>query len=212
MMAVVLSFIALLAYFCGSISTPILDSHLVFHTNLLKYSRDNLGLTRFEKRFGKKGYLYIFLTEAIKTAVPILIGWLLMLIFDHGDIGRALALFCVVLGTNFPIMYEFKGEHSLIAVTVGLWFISGSVAIVWIVVFLACYFISHYISLSCVISALFMCLITAMMIDEVLVQRLMYLTALLIIIEYRKNVVGILKGTESKFRYRKDAIAIFDDL
>ena len=202
---------AIIAYSFGSLSTPILSSHIYFHENVLNYSRDNAGITRFLKRHGRKGVGVIVLIEALKVIIPVLLGSLLLLIVDRADIGAAFALFCVVLGTNFPILYRFHGEHSLLAMAIGSFFVSSEVAFAGIVVFAAVYLFSRYISLSALLSVLMMFLVSVMSVDDSVVRTVYALTCLLVVIEYRKNILRLVKRKEKKFRYEEDVTYMFDD-
>ena len=202
---------AIIAYSFGSLSTPILSSHIYFHENVLNYSRDNAGITRFLKRHGRKGVGVIVLIEALKVIIPVLLGSLLLLIVDRADIGAAFALFCVVLGTNFPILYRFHGDHSLLAMAIGSFFVSSEVAFAGIVVFAAVYLFSRYISLSALLSVLMMFLVSVMSVDDSVVRTVYALTCLLVVIEYRKNILRLVKRKEKKFRYEEDVTYMFDD-
>ena len=202
---------AIIAYSFGSLSTPILSSHIFFHENVLNYSRDNAGITRFLKRHGRKGVGVVVLIEALKVIIPVLLGSLLLLIVDRADIGAAFALFCVVLGTNFPILYRFHGEHSLLAMAIGSFFVSSEVAFAGIVVFAAVYLFSRYISLSALLSVLMMFLVSVMSVDDSVVRTVYALTCLLVVIEYRKNILRLVKRKEKKFRYEEDVTYMFDD-
>lgn len=211
MTALLLAVTALIAYSFGSLSTPILSSHLYFHENILRYSRDNVGITRFLKRHGWRGIAVIGIMEAVKVIIPVLIGGLLLLIVDHSEVGYAFALFCVVLGTDFPILYNYRGEHSLIAVLVGSFFVSSEVAIAGIVVFVVAYVVSRYVSLSAIAATLVMCLVAIMSVDDSLVRNVYLLTGLLVVVEYRANISRLLHGKEKKFRYKEDVSYMFDD-
>ena len=149
--------------------------------------------------------------EAIKVIVPVLLGSLLMLIVDQSKIGSAFALFCVVLGTNFPILYRFHGEHSLLAVAVGTFFVSGEVAFAGIIVFVVVYIFSRYISLSALGAMLVMCLVAIMSVDDTIVRNIYLLTGLLVFVEYRRSIPRLIKGKEKKFRYKEDVTYMFDD-
>ena len=208
MTPLLLAVTAIIAYSFGSLSTPILSSHIYFHENVLNYSRDNAGITRFLKRHGWKG---VGVIEAIKVVVPVLLGSLLMLIVDQSKIGSAFALFCVVLGTNFPILYRFHGEHSLLAVAVGTFFVSGEVAFAGIIVFIVVYIFSRYVSLSALGAMLVMCLVAIMSVDDTIVRNIYLLTGLLVFVEYRRSIPRLIKGKEKKFRYKEDVTYMFDD-
>ncbi len=211
MTPILLAVTALIAYSFGSLSTPILSSHIYFHENILNYSRDNAGITRFLKRHGWKGVGVIVLIEALKVIIPVLLGSLLLLIVDQSSVGSAFALFCVVLGTNFPILYRFHGEHSLLAVAIGTFFVSGEVAFAGIIVFAVMYLVSRYISLSSLLAMAVMCLVSVMSVDDTIVRNIYLLTGLLVLIEYRGNLSRLIKHKEKKFRYKEDVTYMFDD-
>lgn len=211
MTPLLLAVTALIAYSFGSLSTPILSSHIYFHENILNYSRDNAGITRFLKRHGWKGVGVIVLIEALKVIIPVLMGSLLLLIVDKSAVGSAFALFCVVLGTNFPILYRFHGEHSLLAVAIGTFFVSGEVAFAGIIVFVVVYIVSRYISLSSILAMVVMCLVSIMSVDDTIVRNIYLLTGLLVLIEYRGSIFRFIKHKEKKFRYKEDVTYMFDD-
>ncbi len=212
MIALLLSLTAIIAYFCGSVSTVNLTSNLYYHCNIrADYPFDNEGITRFIKHFGKKGLAVMFGTEIVKTVIPLLIGGLLLNIVDHADVGYAFAMFCMTLGTVFPIMYRFKGEKCLIVVAVSAFFIGSAVGLFAVIVFAAVYFVTRYVSLATMCSALAMCLITVVAVDTKPIQYLVLLTAALVFIENRHSIVRLLKGTEPKFKYKKDISYMFDE-
>lgn len=211
MTPLLLAVTALIAYSFGSLSTPILSSHIYFHENILNYSRDNAGITRFLKRHGWKGVGVIVLIEALKVIIPVLLGSLLLLIVDRSAVGSAFALFCVVLGTNFPILYRFHGEHSLLAVAIGTFFVSSEVAFAGIIVFVIVYLISRYISLSSLTAMAAMCLVSVMSVDDTIVRNIYLLTGLLVLIEYRGSISRLIKHKEKKFHYKEDVTYMFDD-
>ena len=211
MTPLLLAVTALIAYSFGSLSTPILSSHIYFHENILNYSRDNAGITRFLKRHGWKGVGVIVLIEALKVIIPVLLGSLLLLIVDRSAVGSAFALFCVMLGTNFPILYRFHGEHSLLAVAIGTFFVSSEVAFAGIIVFVIVYLISRYISLSSLTAMAAMCLVSVMSVDDTIVRNIYLLTGLLVLIEYRGSISRLIKHKEKKFRYKEDVTYMFDD-
>ena len=211
MIAFLLSLTALIAYGMGSLRTDIIVSNFFLHKNLMNYTRDNIGITRFERDFGWKGFAAILITEVLKTLIPVILGGILLGIKDQGDIGRAFALFCVMLGTRFPIMYGFVGERSLIVMAVGILCMNAGMGILVIALFAAVYRITRYISLASLVSTAFMYMLTLILLDGAWVHRLMLLCAVIVLIEYRKNIVRLIKKTEPKFIYRRDLSYMFDE-
>lgn len=211
MIALLLSVTALAAYILGSLRSDIIASNLIFHRDLFKYSRDNLGITRFLKDFGKLGAIKLILLEAAKAALPVLIGGWLLSVEEHSDIGRVFALFCTMLGCIFPILYHFSGASTLILLPVGMLFVNAEVAFLGIIVFAAVYLATHYISLSAMSGALSMVLASLMAVDLLIVRWLIFGCALLVILEYRRSIPRLIRGTEPKFIYKKDISYMFDD-
>ncbi len=212
MIALLLSLTAIIAYFCGSVSTVNLTSNLYYHCNIrADYPFDNEGITRFIKHFGKKGVAVLFGTEIVKALIPLLIGGLLLNIADHADVGYAFAMFCMTLGTVFPIMYRFKGENCLIVVVVSAFFLGSEIGLFTVIAFAVVYFVTRYISLASMCAALAMCLITVVAVDAAPARYLVLLTAVLVFINNRHSIARLLKGTEPKFRYKKDISYMFDE-
>ena len=89
--------------------------------------------------------------------------------------------------------------------------LAGFVGFATLVVFLAVYFATRYVSLAKLAATLMMCLVTLMMIDTPFVKYLVLLTALVVFIENRHGIVRLIKGKEKKFRYRKDISYMFDE-
>ena len=203
--------IALIAYSFGSVSSVNLSSNLYFHWNIAKeFPRDNDGITRFMNAYGAKGVTVLLGFELLRTVIPMIAGGLLLGIVDHADIGRAFAMFCVLLGTVFPAMYRFKGETSLVAFFVCLAFIDFVAAIIAALAFAAVYYLTHYISLGAVAAAVVTCLASVLIVDESLVRRLLLFSAILIVIEHRKSLTRIIRGEEPELLLRRDVGYIFD--
>ena len=212
MTAFLLSVTALVAYFFGSISTVNLTSNLIFHRDIKKdYPLDNLGITRFVKDFGVKGLSKFLGVEAAKALIPLILGGILLGIVGHADVGHAFAMFCMTLGTVFPIMYRFKGSTSILVVGLGAFFVASGVGFATLMVFLIVYFATRYVSLAKLAATLMMCLTAFMLVDTPFVKYLVLLTALVVFIENRHAIVRLIKGKEKKFRYRKDISYMFDE-
>lgn len=212
MTAVLLALTALIAYFFGCVSSVNVASNLYFHCDIKKnYPRNNEGITRFLRSFGVKGVVVLFGTEILKTLIPLLIGGLLMSIKGHADVGYAFAMFCIVLGTVFPVIYDFKGETSFFAVAVSVLFIDGGVALAMLIVFGVVYYFTKYVSLASLAAALMMCFVSVMTVNTDLVRYLVFLTAIIVFIENRKNIMMLIKGKEQKFKYKEDLSYMFDE-
>lgn len=211
MIPLLLSVTAIIAYVCGSLRSDYIASNLIFHRDLLRYSRDNTGITRFLKDFGKLGAIKLLLVEIAKIVLPVLIGGWLLSIEDHADIGRAFALLCAMLGCIFPILYRFRGESTLVLLPVGMMIVNGEVGFLGIAALAGVYLLTHYVSLAAISSALVMVLVSLMAVDALIVRWLILGCAILVILEYRHSIPRLIRGTEPKFIYKKDISYMFDD-
>lgn len=206
-----LALTAAIAYFFGSLSTVRIASHLVFHRNLRRYPRTNLGITQFSIDFGVGGFVILALIECVRCILPILIGGLLMSVLDCADIGRAFAFFCVLLGTAYPIMYHFNGEVTCFAMVFGLFAVNYEIAVLLIVVFAVVYFLTRYPILAEAVSAVFMYAFSIVIVDVSWVHTLLLLSMLLILLHDVKRLYAIAKRREEKFIYKRDLSYMFDE-
>ena len=212
MTAVLLTLTAVIAYFFGCVSSVNVTSNLFFHCNIKKnYPRNNEGITRFRRKFGIKGIVILVGTELLKALIPLLIGGLLMSIKGHADVGYAFAMFCMVLGTVFPVIYGFEGETSFFVVALSSLFIDGGVALAMLLAFVGVYYFTRYISLASLAAALMMCFVSVMTVNTDLVRYLVFFTAIIIVIENRKSIRKLIKGKEEKFSYKEDLSYMFDE-
>ena len=69
--------VAAISYLLGSMSTLVLASNFVFHTNLRRLGKGNNWLTNFRRVYGIKGALLLLLVELVKDIIPIIICGLL---------------------------------------------------------------------------------------------------------------------------------------
>jgi len=211
MTAFLLTVTAVIAYFFGSISTVNLTSNLYFHRNIKReYTLDNPGITRFLHDYRIKGMAVLFLTELLRLLIPMIIGGILLGIVDHSEVGHAFAMFCIILGTVFPIMYRFKGASCLPALFVCTAFIGGGVGFATLFVFFVVYFLTRYVSLAALCGTAMMCLVTLMTVDTKCAKYVILLTGLVVFISYRHNIVKLFKREEVKFKYQKDLSYKFD--
>lgn len=212
MIPVLLTVTAIIAYFCGSVSTVNVLSNVYFKCDLKKeFPLDNHGITMFLRRFGFWKGALIVLAEVLKALLPMLIGGLLMLIAGHFDIGFAFAMFCVILGTVFPVIYRFQGSTSFFAFAIGIFVLSTSTAILALIIFAAVYWFTRYVSLSKLAALATACVIMLLSADSLIVRNMVLLSSLVVVIENRAAILRLIGKKEEKFIYKRDLSYMFDD-
>lgn len=211
LLVILLVLIALFAYGMGNTNTLIFGSRYIYHRSLFAYRRNNLGLTLFLKDSSRKQIFLLILTEVVRVAVPVMAGGWLMHSYNISQLGRAFAMFCLLLGNNFPLMYRFKGQPSLATFAIAATCVYPQLGIATVFVFLIVYFVTRYISLSAMIAAFAAFVMSIVAIDIPAVHWLFFACFVLVMLEYRKNIVRLIQHKEPKWRYKRDISYMFDE-
>jgi len=195
---------AVIAYGLGSMDSIVLASNFVFRRNLRRLGTGDRWLSNFRRIYGIPGFLRLMLVEVVRDLLPILIGGLLLSIKGHGDVGRAFAGFCLVLGRLYPLFYNFKGGHASICLIVAAFAVDVSAGAAVLVVVAGLTIFSRYFSLGAAAGAVVYLAVAVLLIDNSLVMRLCIFTAVLVIIKHIPALRRILKGEEYRFSTEED--------
>jgi len=201
---VLLLIAAIPAYILGSMSTMTVASVYIFRTNLKKYGKSDVWFSNFWRVQGLKGTIKLFLTELVRDAVPILFAALLLLFKKHSDVGMAFAVFCLVFGRLYPVLYDFKGTHATAVLIVGAFFIKPALGIAVLVFTAGTFYFTHYISLATVVGAVTFEVASLLLVDNKTVTMLCLFTMLLVLVKHVNSIIRILNGTEEKIIPQKD--------
>lgn len=199
-----------IAYLLGSIPFGYLIVRMTRGADVRETGSGGTGATNVSRRAGKLAGLATLLLDALKGAVAVFVAakwcdqfqpnWM---IADWIILGAAPA---VILGHIFPVWLGFRGGKG-VATGAGAFFTLHPLAVLCAgVVFVIVVVLTRYVSLGSIIGALVIPLSIWLM--HVFVQRDLNfapmlvgatVSALLIIIAHRANIVRLVRGTESKF-------------
>ena len=132
----------LIGYLLGSISTGVLLSRFVAHTDIRKQGSGNAGTTNMLRVMGKKFALLTLAGDMLKGIVAVLIGSALV----GGQTGQILGAFGAILGHNFPVFFGFKGGKGIATSFGCLLVVFPLQTLAAFGVFLALFLITHYVS------------------------------------------------------------------
>lgn len=132
MLVYCLTFAALIvgAYFFGNINFSVIISHFK-NRDVRKEGSGNPGTMNMLRSFGiKLGLLTLFL-DAVKGAVPAILGWWLLgngetFMFGADKIGLFAGGLSAVIGHIFPVLFKFKGGKG-VATSIGVCFVAAPV-------------------------------------------------------------------------------------
>ena len=193
---------AVFAYFCGNINGAILISKYIFHEDVRTKGSGNAGLTNFCRNYGVKYAALVIILDALKMVAAVIVSCLLMGWTVEAKLWGG--LFCT-LGHMFPAVYQFKGGKGILSCGTLLLMLDWRVALVAWGTFLLLAVFTRYVSLGSVVCAL----TTPVMVMICYPGHwgalgLMTLTAALVVWAHRGNIARLLKGTESKFIFKKE--------
>ncbi len=192
-----------IAYLLGSLNFAIILSHKEYHQDIRSFGSKNAGMTNMMRTYGKKAAALTLLGDALKAIVAALVGYALLGMFGAYIAG----LFCII-GHMFPVYYGFRGGKGVVTVAASILMCDPIVFLILLVCFVLIVLATKYISLGSI-----MCmLLYPILLDRV--SKLLtehtspfiifaILMAALVIVKHRENIGRLLKGTESKFSFKK---------
>ena len=201
---------AIIAYTFGSLSTLTIASLYVYRKNLRKLGRGNTWLSNFRRIYGLGGFLAILLVELVKDIVPIIIGGLLLSIKGHADIGRLFAGFCVIVGRQWPMFYDFKGGYATAAIVITAFFAEFSVGAAALIAAILVILITKYIPLGSIAAAAVMLITAILVADQKLVIYLSLATLLIVLMRNLTSIIRIAGKKETRLSFEKDLSYKFD--
>lgn len=192
---------AVAGYFCGGINGAILISKYFFKEDVRSRGSGNAGLTNFYRNYGGKYVALVIGLDMLKMVAAVVIACLFMGWTIEAKLWGG--LWCV-LGHMFPALYQFKGGKGILSSGTLLILLDWRVALVAWGTFLLLVVLTRYISLGSVV-----CSVTApisMLLcypGRYFAIAVMTLIAGMVIWAHRGNILRLVKGTESKFQFKK---------
>lgn len=190
-------FASIIGYLVGSIPFGLVFTRMAGLGDIRKIGSGNIGATNV-LRTGHKGLaLLTLLCDIFKATIVAII---FAHTYSHG-IGMVAGV-CAILGHNYPIWLQFKGGKG-VASTLGLMIaLTPSVGALTIATWLFMAFTFRYSSLSA-LTALALAPVYALFFatpDDSLIYLLL---ALLSFYRHKSNIQRILKGEETKIKFKK---------
>ncbi len=194
------SILVILAYLLGSASAAIITCKIMGKPDPRTQGSQNPGATNVMRYAGKKAAAITLLGDLLKGLIPVAIGHYLDLSWGW------LILFGIVafLGHLYPIFFGFKGGKG-VATALGVYFglnplVGVLIGLTWLISSLVFNISSLSALIACLLAPLYFFWVTGSM-DLFLGLSLI---TVLIYWRHRRNIMGIIDGTESKISAKKE--------
>ena len=192
---------AVAAYFLGCINGAILISKHYLHEDVRTRGSGNAGLTNFYRNYGPKYAALVLALDALKMVAAIMITCLLINWEPEARLWGA--LFCV-LGHIFPVTYKFKGGKGVLSGAALLFMLDLRIGLICLGVFVILVALTRFVSLGSVAASVLAPIVFQLIFPgHWFGLLLIILTALLLILSHRSNIVRLLTGKENKFSFKR---------
>jgi glycerol-3-phosphate acyltransferase PlsY len=203
------------AYLLGSISSAVWVARTKHGINIREHGSGNAGATNILRVLGPRAALPVFIFDFFKGLIAV--QFIRFTALDNQVnpelyTGYEIALgICAVIGHIFPIFASFKGGKGVATVAGVLVAISPYPMLLALIVFLATFLVTHYVSLSSIMAAITFPIFVIFLFGMALMPEKTSLTlkcfsliaSTMIIITHRKNIKRLRNGTENKISFKK---------
>jgi glycerol-3-phosphate acyltransferase PlsY len=200
----------LTAYLLGSIPTSVWIGKFFYNIDVREFGSGNAGATNTFRVLGKKAGIPVLIIDILKGTAAVSLSFLSGFqmetpFFTNFQIGLGIA---ALVGHIFPVFAGFrggKGVATILGVVICITPVSCCVALL---VFLTVLLITRYVSLSSMMAGISYPIILnlGMHNTDVILVVFSILTAVLLVITHRKNIVRLLNRQEARIKlYNKAA-------
>lgn len=206
----------LCSYLLGSINTALIVSKCFFHDDVRRHGSGNAGTTNVLRTYGKKPAIVTFAGDSLKGVLAVLLACILFghpiseFHYFHLITAAYMSAFFCIFGHIFPIFSHFRGGKGFATLAGVILVLNPFLFAILLVFYLSMVLLSHFISLSSVVAALFYPLMLSVVSTittlhpsfgtDVLFAVMM---GVLITWAHRSNLRRIYEGNERRFYLRK---------
>jgi len=191
---------AVIGYLLGSISTGVLLSRLLTHSDIRSEGSGNAGTTNMLRVHGRFMALLTFLGDLLKGIVAVLVGKALV----GGALGGLLGVISAIIGHSYPVFFGFKGGKGIATGFGSMLFVFPWQTLTAFAAFLIVVGLTHYVSAGSIAAAVSLPLLIILSTPyDPLVWGLSVLVGALVIYRHKQNIVRLMQHKENKLDFTK---------
>lgn len=183
----------ILAYLIGSLNFAIISCKIAGFPDPRQEGSGNPGATNVLRFGGKKLAAIVFIGDALKGLVPVLIART----FNVEGFALSLVAMMAVFGHMYPIFFRFQGGKGVATILGAIFGLSWSVGIFVIVTWALIAKIFRYSSLASLVSIILLPIYLAIFSNIAYVAP-MIVIMITIVYRHRKNIQRLINRTEPK--------------
>lgn len=198
-------------YFLGSIPFGLVLCYLAGYGDIRKIGSGNIGATNVLRTGNKTLALLTVILDASKAGmaawlackfVPADVYYLCGVESSANVIAALIAGSLAIIGHNFPVWLKFKGGKGVASAFGFVLVMTPKIALLALLIWLAMAFAFRYSSLSAIVAATAVPILTYFMSDEI---HTVFYTAIvvLILVRHHANFARLFRGEESKITFKK---------
>lgn len=194
----------LVGYLLGNLNGAVSMSRLLSNQDVREQGSGNAGLTNFLRMYGPSSAFLVVVIDMGKAFLACLLGRQLLDPFGYAQEGVLLGGLAVNLGHDFPALLGFRGGKGVLCGITAALCADWRCALVVIVVFALCLWLTRYVSLSSILGA-FTFSVSYLLVhrDHPVAAGMGVFLGLFIIFMHRSNISRLLKGNERKATFSK---------
>ncbi len=202
-----LAAIALGSYLVGSINCSILISK-VMKKDVRESGSGNAGATNMVRAFGPAIGVLTMLGDFLKTLIPLAITRALFKDESYWQSIVAFSGFFCSMGHAFPLYFGFRGGKAVTVVGMVFLVVDWRCFLVGITIFILTVALSKFVSLGSILAGfsgpITMFIVSRNTTTRWFVTISLLALAVMVLVLHRENVKRLIKGTERKFKFKKD--------
>ena len=189
-------------YLIGSIPFAVLISKYKFGKDVRNMGSGNAGATNMARNFGKKAGLLTLILDVAKGAIPTAAYITIAASHSQTTALNEMSAFTIAyatgLGHIFPVFGGFKGGKGVATLLGSMLVVHHQFALIGLLFFVVILWLSSYVSLASIISALLFSGLVAWQQSFSLPSLLVWGFPILLIYTHRSNIVRLVQGNENK--------------
>ncbi|REJ19657.1 MAG: glycerol-3-phosphate acyltransferase [Bacillaceae bacterium] len=197
-MSFLLILVLILAYLIGSIPFGLIVGKIGYGIDIREHGSGNLGATNTFRVLGKKAGLFVTVADILKgtlaASLPVLLSG------DLHQVWTLIAGMVAAVGHMYPIFAGFRGGKAVATSGGVLLFYSPLLFLSMLAVFFLVLYVSKYVSLSSMVTALYTLVYTIFTGDAAL-MIIVAILATFVFYRHRANIKRILNKTEPKVKW-----------